>query len=98
MDRDAVVALIKASIAEQVADAGEIDENTSLFGEDGLLDSMGLVNLTADVEQQVNDDLGLAIVIADDRAMSQKNSPFRTVGALADYVMQLIREGDAAAS
>jgi acyl carrier protein len=69
-----------------------IDETTSLFGADGLLDSIGLVSVVLDIEQQVNDRLGISISIADDRAMSQKRSPFRTVGRLADYVLTLIEE------
>jgi hypothetical protein len=41
----------------------------------------------------VADDLGKAIVLADERAMSQKRSPFATAGTLADYIELLLSEG-----
>jgi acyl carrier protein len=95
INKERVVALIKRSVIEQSPDAGEdIHDDAALFGDGGLLDSMGLVNVTLDVEQQINDDLGIDITIADDRAMSRKHSPFRTIGSLADYVIELIHESD----
>lgn len=69
-----------------------LDETTQLFGKGGLLDSLRLVGLILDVEQQINDQLDAAFVLADSRAMSQRNSPFRTIGSLADYILLLIEE------
>jgi acyl carrier protein len=69
------------------------DPETRLYGRSGHLDSLALVNLLADVEQRVADDLGKAIVLADERAMSQKRSPFATAGTLADYIEILLSEG-----
>ncbi len=63
---------------------------TLLFGESGLLDSVGLVSLIVAVEQEIENDLGVSIVLADERAMSQKHSPFRSIGALADYAASLV--------
>lgn len=65
-----------------------LDAGTALFGTNGLLDSMGLVTLIVEVEQALADRFGITITLADDRAMSQRNSPFRSVGALADYILQ----------
>ena len=45
-----------------------------------------------DVEQQINDQLNTSIAIADERAMSQSRSPFRTAGTLADYLVTLLQE------
>ena len=97
MNRDELVALISATARDFVLTAAgdapvTVDEATRLFGSNGLLDSLGLVSVVLDVEQQINDHLNLAISIADDRAMSQQRSPFRTVGSLADYVLTLIAE------
>lgn len=66
--------------------------DTPLFGDGGKLDSLGLVNLIVALEQNLEDDLELSITLADERALSQKNSPFRTVGSLADYIEMLIKE------
>ena len=66
--------------------------DTALFGRAGALDSLGLVNLIVAVEQAVEDELGASVVLADEKAMSQSASPFRTVGTLADYVRRQISE------
>jgi acyl carrier protein len=67
-----------------------------LFGAKGVLDSMALVQLTVEIETAVEDELGVSVVLADERAMSQHRSPFLTVGSLADYIDALIRDERAA--
>lgn len=65
---------------------------TVLFGEKGTLDSIGLVSFIVSVEQKIAQETGVNVTLADERAMSQKNSPFRTVSALADYISILLAE------
>ena len=65
---------------------------TVLFGKDGNLDSLGLVSLLVIIEQNIEDEFDVSITIADERAMSQKHSPFRTIGTLADYIDMLLKE------
>jgi acyl carrier protein len=67
-----------------------ITPETRLIGREAVLDSMGLVNLIVEVEQRLEEEYDLAVVLADERAMSQKNSPFRTVQSLADYICQSV--------
>ncbi|WP_322488673.1 hypothetical protein [Chloroflexus sp.] len=69
-----------------------IDETTLLFGKGALLDSLALVSMVVDLEQRLEEEYGLTLTLADDRAMSQRNSPFHSVGALVDYLDQLIIE------
>lgn len=97
MNRGDIVDIVVASCGEllRVSD-GAVDESTRLFGRNGALDSMQLLTLVFEVEQRVNDESGAAITIADDRAMSQERSPFRTVGDLATYVHGLVTEQIAA--
>ena len=64
---------------------------THLFGNDGKLDSIGLVNLIVSLEQGIADEFGLAVTLADEKAFSQKMSPFRTVDSLTDYVMERLQ-------
>ena len=66
--------------------------STILSGSDDKLDSLGLVNLIVAIEQNIEDEFEVSITIADERAMSQKNSPFKTVGSLADYIEMLLNE------
>ncbi len=67
-----------------------IGRDSPLFGPNGLLDSVGLVSVVLAVEQEIAERLGCTVALADDRALSQRNSPFRTVGSLADYAVQQI--------
>lgn len=100
MQRDELTNLIINSVREfaqisdkwQQADLDAVNESTRLFGSSGLLDSLGLVSVLMDIEQQVGDIAGVNITIADERAMSQERSPFRTIGSLTDYVMSLLSE------
>jgi acyl carrier protein len=68
------------------------DKSTMLFGKDGVLDSLTLVNLIVAAEQKVQEILNIAITLADERAMSQKNSPFKSVESLASYIVVLVKE------
>ena len=64
-----------------------VNADTALFGRGGWLDSMGLVTLVVEVEQLLAERFGLQVTLADDRAMSQRSSPFRTVGTLVAYIL-----------
>ena len=63
---------------------------TQLFGHGSVLDSLGLVNFIVALEQRLTVELGTSVVLADDRAMSRKTSPFRSVQTLTDYILELI--------
>jgi acyl carrier protein len=66
----------------------ELSPETRLFGANGLLDSLALVALVIAVEQAIEDKFAMVIELADDKALSQKNSPYRTIGSLATYATQ----------
>jgi len=92
--REIFFELILDSLREIVAQGDrpfpcELKEETPLIGHGAILDSIGLVTLVIDIEQRIEEKFGWALTLANDRAMSQKNSPFRTVQALTDYVVSL---------
>lgn len=66
--------------------------DTVLFGKSGKLDSLGLINLIVAVEQNIEDEFDVSLTLADERVMSQRHSPFRTVGSLVDYISMLFEE------
>ena len=70
----------------------QCDESTSLFGEDGILDSMGLVNLVVNLEERIHEEYNIIVTLADERAMSRTESPFRSIRTLAAYIDELIKE------
>jgi acyl carrier protein len=59
---------------------------TRLFGAESALDSMYLVSLIIAIEREVEDTFGVALTLADERALSMKESPFRSIQSLADYI------------
>jgi acyl carrier protein len=65
---------------------------TRLLGSESVLDSMHLVNLIVTIEREVEDTFGVALTLADERALSMKASPFRSIQSLADYIGILIRD------
>jgi acyl carrier protein len=74
------------------AELREPSPDLRLFGGDQRIDSLKLVSLVVAVERRIEEQLGRRLVLADERAMSQSASPFRTLGALADYIVQLLDE------
>lgn len=97
LDRAKIVQMIVASLEEVLVTAAptnsvSLNEDTRLIGREAVLDSMGLVNLIIEVEQRLEDEHDVTVVLADERAMSQKNSPFRSVQTLADYICQVAAE------
>jgi acyl carrier protein len=63
---------------------------TRLLGAQSVLDSMRLVSLIVTIEREVEDTFGVALTLADERALSMKESPFRSIQSLADYIGILI--------
>jgi acyl carrier protein len=75
--------------AEQGIEISQVlDADTRLFGEGGLLDSMALVSLVIAVEQAVEEKYDATVALADEKALSQRSSPYRTIGTLAAYAAQ----------
>ncbi len=58
------------------------------------IDSISLVTLISLVEDAIEDELDIQIIIADEKAISQKNSPFLTVDTLASYVTKQLMEAE----
>ena len=66
--------------------------DTALYGQKGTLDSLALVTLIVAIQERVEQDLGVSVNLADDRTLSQENSPFQSVRTLAEYITQLLDE------
>jgi acyl carrier protein len=102
MNREQLVELIigttQSVLTEQGLEVeGALSADTQLFGQNGLLDSLALVALVIAVEQEIEAQFDVNVELADDKALSQKNSPYRTIGTLADYGLQQFQGKQAAA-
>lgn len=67
-------------------------EDATIFGSGAALDSIGLVNFIVIVEERIDEQTGQSLVLANEKAMSQKSSPFRTVQSLAAYIETLLED------
>jgi acyl carrier protein len=97
MDQAGVTAVILSAVGEFNAGvpAGyRIPEtpDATLFGRGSKLDSLGLVNLILMVEERIESTYGVKLTLADERALSQERSPFRSVPRLAEYICVLLGE------
>jgi len=79
---------------QQLAENQRIEKSTAtaLLGKSAVLDSLGLVNLIVAVEEEIEEQFGVNITLADERAISQKKSPFKTIGTLVEYITMLLKD------
>ena len=66
--------------------------DTAVFGESGRLDSLELVNFILLIEQRIEEKFDASVSLVDEHTLSQSESPFRTVGALAQHIAVLLAE------
>ena len=63
----------------------DLSKDTPLIGSGRVLDSMGLVNVCVDIETAFLDE-DVEISLTSESAMSGRISPFRSVGALCNFI------------
>jgi len=66
------------------------DPSTPLLDSEGGIDSLALVNLVVALEQAVYDETEKSITIADESIYSSPDSPFRTLGSLAQHLDKML--------
>ena len=62
------------------------------MGSDSEIDSLGLVSLIVVIEDAINTEFDVSITLADEKAMSQRISPFKTLDTLSNYVISLLQK------
>ncbi|TLD82023.1 hypothetical protein LS68_003175 [Helicobacter sp. MIT 05-5293] len=87
---------IQSVIFEALANlADELENNelkaptsqTKIYGIGGNLDSLALVSFIADLEEMLSEALKLEVILADEKTMSGRNSPFKDVSTLTSYIL-----------
>lgn len=66
------------------------NQKTKLYGSNGSMDSLALVSFITDLEEKISDKFDKEIVLADEKAMSAKTSPFRNIESLTSYIKSLL--------
>jgi acyl carrier protein len=96
LDRPMTVEIVTSALRDAVSqnggDPSSVTEDTVIVGPGAVVDSIGVVSLIVDIEQRLEVDQGISVTLANDRAMSQRNSPFRTPGVLADHILATVSE------
>ena len=95
--RDKIFTIIKEALTELNEELDydslkNVSEDTGIFGGEDGIDSLSLVTLVTDVEGAIFDDLDKTISLADEKAMSMRNSPYRSVGALLEFALSKLEE------
>ena len=76
--------------ADQTGRQLQVQDDTPLLGPSAEVDSLGLVMIVTSFESKVNEKFDSQIVLANEKAMSMKRSPFRSVEALSSYADELL--------
>jgi len=88
LTKEQIKEIIKLRIKDYLISIDEhvnITDKTILLGEGSAIDSMGLVNIIIDIESCLKN-LNYSIILTSEKAFSKKNSPFRSVNDLADFI------------
>jgi acyl carrier protein len=97
LNRDTIASLVMSGLHEVLSQKDQplpdlANGSVNLIGRQAVLDSLDLVTLIVDLEQRLEEEYGVSLILVDERAMSQRSSPFRTVQSLTDYIYLLIEE------
>lgn len=82
-----VLAALREAVEQNGGDAASVNDDTVIVGPAAVIDSIGVVSLIVDIEQRLEMDHEVSVTLANDKAMSQKSSPFRTPAVLADHIV-----------
>lgn len=64
----------------------EKSDETVLIGENGRLDSLGLVNFLVALEQEIEEQFSISLMLFNESLITSDNSPLSTIGTLAEYI------------
>lgn len=74
------------------ADGSRLEKtpDARLLGSEKGVDSLTFVNLVVAIEEQIHKKWGKSVVLVDEDNMVLQEHPFRTIGAMAEYVERVI--------
>ena len=98
--KDKIFELVKTSLEElnEELDYGSLRNvtwETSIAGGESNIDSLSLVRLIVGLETKIEKTFNKQILLADEKAMSTRNSPFRSMGSLVDFIAERLGTGNA---
>lgn len=67
----------------------KVSDETVLFGSNSRIDSLAFVNIIVDIENRLKEK-NYDISLTSEKAMSRKNSPFKSVLTLIEFIDEMI--------
>ena len=97
MNRERLIAmmvrLLQASLEEHgAAETLTAAADSPLVGAQAVVSSLALVGFITDVETSLSEQFRFDTILVNEKALSRKNSPFRSIEILADYILELADE------
>jgi len=86
-----ILKMLGDSVDEIDVVVGSLSLDSVLLGENAVIDSLSLVNLIVDLEEEISDRTGVMISLTDDEAVFAEPSPYSSVKNLAQYVDLLLK-------
>ena len=95
--KEQIVEILKEAIEELNEQQKEnekvaFNDETRFIGSHACIDSMGFVTFISIVEELITEKIGKSIQLVNEKAFSQKNSPFYSIVTLTDYIETLLKE------
>lgn len=69
----------------------KVSPDLELFGNNGALDSLALVNLVVILEDQIYSKYNIEISLAGDQVNPQQTNPFKNVKSLSEHILKLVQ-------
>lgn len=83
-------------LGDQSGQSYDLEDDTPLLGPNSAVDSLSLVMIVTAFEAAANEEYDAAVVLANEKAMSMRHSPFRSISALSEYALGLLNNAEAA--
>ncbi len=89
-----VILKVCIELNEQLKNKIDINqgEDAVLFGNNGVLDSLGFINLIVSIESEIEEKYGQNLTLIDGNSISQEESHFKTIGTFAAYITDLLTQ------
>ena len=94
MQKDDLIELMIGLAVDALEEEGveefiQVNRDSPLLGSEAILNSMDLVALITGVESMLEEEHQIDVTLVSEDAFSRQRSPFRTIDALADYILEL---------
>jgi acyl carrier protein len=98
---DVTISEIKEILKEAISELNEqldedekveFNENTHFVGSSAAVDSITFVTLISIIEELIEDKLNTTISLVNEKAFSQKHSPFYSIETFSNYIQELLKE------